>query len=272
MMISRRNLCVGGLAVAGTSAVTPALADDAYALAGRTMSPIQKLMRIRSSEPGRRTFWWYSGQLLGRIGDTPLQPLFSILGASQAVAKWQDDGRISYEMIEAGYYGNPATGEIADTPIENPLTGQLVQPEHYLSPQKNTFTPELAVLPSTPVTPDQGAFEGRITPPDEKGDRIWMAERLTGILYETPQRPHRIFNSLANFEASRSDVYGSGGFVPATMQYTTLNSFRPWMSMGDAEGNIMTRLNAVKLDHWSGIDAALSARIEKDHPGVFGDA
>lgn len=272
MMVSRRNLCRGGLAVVATSAVTPAIANDAYGLAERTLTPLQKLVRIRNSEAGRRTFWWYSGQLLGRIGDTPLVPLFSVVGASQTTATWQDDGSISYQMIEAGYYGNLATGEIADSPIENPLTGEPVQPVHYLSPQTNTFTADLAVLPSTPVPSDRGAFEGRITPPDEKGDRIWMAERLTGILYKTPQRSYRVFNSLANFEASRSDVYRSGGFVPATMQYTTLNSFRPWMNMGDAQGNIMSRLNALKCDRWSDVGTDLCARIEKDHPGVFGDA
>ena len=278
MIVTRRKLVAGGLAAAGATVIHPALAHQAGSGAGVragagaecALTPLQKFMRIRSSQAGRRTFWSYSGQLLGQIGDTPLQPLFSIIGASQTIAQWQEDGTILYEMVEAGYYGNVESGEIADNPLTNILTGEPVQPEHYLSPQKNTFTADLTVLPSAPVPADLGSFEGKITPPDEKGDRIWMAERLTGMLYETPQRARRVFNSLANFEASIADVCGQGEFVPATMQYTTLNSFRPWMNMGDAAGNIMSRLNAVKCEQWSDVDAALRARIEADHPGVFG--
>jgi hypothetical protein len=272
MIITRRKLVAGGLAVVGTSVINPVFAREESPLAGCEMSPLQKFLRIRSSEAGRRTFWSYSGQLLGRVGDTPLRPLFSIIGASQTIANWQDDGTIAYEMVEAGYYGNVETGEIADDPVKNPLTGELVQPEGYLSRQKITFTDELKVFPNPPFPSEQGAFNGSITPPDEKGDRIWMAERLLGMLNETAERSRRVFNSMANFEASRSDVCGPGGFVPATMQYTTLNSFRPWMNMGDAAGNIMSRLNAVKLDHWSDVNAVLRARIETDHSGAFGDA
>jgi hypothetical protein len=43
------------------------------------------------------------------------------------------------------------------------------------------------------------------------------------------------------------------------------------MNMGSAQGDVIMRLNAIKLANWSGVDAALRARIESDHPGVFHD-
>jgi len=283
VIASRRTVVTSGISALGIGALAPALSPAlSPALAhgnpqsSRSLSPLEKFMRIRCSAPGMRTFWWYSGQLLGRIGDTAMRPLFSIVGASQTQAQWQDDGTIAYTMVEAGYYGDLSNGApngvIADAPVVNALTGQMVQPEAYLSPQNLVFTPSLEVRPSAPVAPQAGEFAGTITPPDEKDDRVWMAERLFGMLYETPTRKRRVFNSLANFEASRADVHGSGTFVPATMQYTTINSFRPWMNMGDAAGNITSRLNAVKLASWLDVPDGLRLRIDADHPGVFSDA
>ena len=266
MIAARREILLGGAALGAVTAFPSKLA--AYS----ELTALQKFIRIRCSEVGRRTFWWYNGQLLGRVGDTALRPLFSIAGVSQTIGTWREDGSLGYEMVEAGYYGDPETGEIADAPIVNPLTGELVKVEHYLSPQKLTFTPDLKVLPSQPVPPEVGKFQGTITPPDNKGDRIWMAERLLGQLYPTAARGARVFNSLANFEASVAEVERDAGFVPATMQYTTFNSFRPWMNMGDAHGNISSRLNALKLDSWQDVPADLRARVEGDHPGVFSDA
>lgn len=271
MMARRRDIVKGAMLLTSALMCGPQAAAGAAARPTKALTPLQKFIRIRCSEAGRRTTWWYSGQLLGRIGDTALRPLFSIIGASQTLGHWQDDGSFRYEMVEAGYYGDPDTGEIADGPIANPLTGELVLPQHYLSPQTLVFTPDLKVIPERAVSPDVGAFSGTVTPPDEKGNRIWMAERLMGQLYATAERGNRVFNSLANFEASLTDVNAGHGFVPASMQYTTFNSFRPWMVMNDAVGNISSRLNALKLDRWSGIHPALRDRIKADHPGVFVD-
>lgn len=274
-MLERRQVLSSALAIGGaigSASLCGPLAAAPRARSAAGLTPLQKFVRIRCSAAGRRTTWWYSGQLLGRVGNAPLQPLFSIVGASQTIGKWRDDGSFSYEMIEAGYYGALDPAAIADAPIINPLTGELVKAQHYLSPQKIRFTPALKVEFDQPVLAQAGRFSGTITPPDEKGDRIWMAEHLLGELYATPDRPSRVSNSMANFEASLSAVLAGGAFVPATMQYTTFNSFRPWMNMGAAQGSICSRLNAVKLDSWKRVPAALRSRIATDHPGVFFDA
>jgi hypothetical protein len=50
------------------------------------------------------------------------------------------------------------------------------------------------------------------------------------------------------------------------MEYTTLNSFRSWMEMGDVAGTISMRLNGVKLPDVNQIDRQLFDRIQRDHP------
>ena len=177
-----------------------------------------------------------------------------------------------YDLIEAGYYGDLETGEIIDGDALNPLTGEMIRPAHYLSPQKLVFTTELTVEPAgAPLPPDLG-FRGRITRPDCKRGRIWMSEELyVDAPAHQGEAARRISNSLANFEASLSDVAAQSGFVPATFEYTTLNSYRPWMNMGDARGSVVMRLNAVKLETLEEAPAPLRARIIADHPGQFVD-
>ncbi len=270
MKMDRRKAMAGGLALASIASSPGAWAHP-HIRARSDLSALQKFVRIRSSEAGRKTFWWYTGQVLARVGDTPLRPILTQVGASQTIGEWLEDGSFLYRMTEAGYYDDLKTGGIADAPITNPLTGEPMTVQHYLSSQTIIFTPDLKVQPETPLPDSAGVFEGTITAPDEKGDRIWMAERLLAMLHGTPTRSRRVVNSLANFEASRADVESSAGFVPATMQYTTMNSFRPWMNMGDRPGHISSRLNGLKLDRWSGVEAGLRARVENDHPGVFSD-
>ncbi|WP_416906996.1 MAG: DUF1838 family protein [Polymorphobacter sp.] len=263
MKVSRRTLLAA-----------PALLAMPRALraAETGLSPLETFLRIRCSPPETRTFWWYSGQMLARLTGEPARTMVSVIGVSHSQITRRPDGRIGYKLLEAGYYGHPdqrGVEAIADGPIANVLTGAPMTPEHYLSPQAIIFTPELAVLPDLPTLPPGLDYTGRITPPDIKAGRVWMAEELfvkAPPARSAPENGPRIANSLANFEAALDDVTSAAEFVPATMQYTTLNSFRPWMNMGTASGAIMMRLNAVKLPSFDAVPEDLRARILRDHP------
>lgn len=268
MIMSRRILLAGAAGLASITAT--GVAKTARHKPAR-LSDLEVLTRIRCRPPGHRTFWWYSGQMLGRRSGEAIRPLVTVVGASQSEITINADGSIAYDMVEAGYYGDIATGSIADKPIVNALTGEMMQPEHYLSPQKIRFLPDLTVQPVIASLPPGLDYRGQITRPDVKGDVVWMAEELFVSLAPTTTGNARISNSLANFQARAADIFSDKAFVPATMQYTTINSLRSWMNMGDTQGDIVMRLNAIKLAHWSGVEPALRARIQRDHPGVFHD-
>jgi len=265
MTLSRRTLL----------AAAPALAAFSRPARAAGLSPLETFVRIRCSPQGMRTWWWYSGHMLARLTGAPMRPLVSVIGVSHSRITRRPDGSIGYSLLEAGYYGDPAKRGmegIADGPIPNALTGAPMTPAPYLSPQSVLFTPDLAVVPDLPALPPGLDYKGRITPPDIKLGRVWMAEEL---FIKAPPAPGasengpRVLNSLANFEAALEDVTSNREFVPATMQYTTLNSFRPWMNMGTASGAIMMRLNGVKLASFEAVPAALRARILADHPGFL---
>jgi hypothetical protein len=251
-MIRRRTLLAAGLALP----LVPARAAS-------PRSALETFLRLRCSPEGQSTFWSYSGHMLARREGEPMRPLLSVIGASRSRITRQSDGSVVYSLIEAGYYGPPdIAGGIADGPIPNALTGEPMTPEHYLSPQTIRFTPDLKVLPEMGAVPPGLDYRGRITPPDIKGGRLWMAEEL---FIKIPGKSPKVLNSLANFEASVEDLQSSADFVPASMQYTTLNNFRPWMNMGAERGEIMMRLNGLKLQRWDQVPEALRQRIEADH-------
>ena len=265
MILNRRTI------LSATAAISAASAAKSLPPGGPTLSDLALFARIRCQPAGRRTFWWYTGQMLARRTGEALHVLVSVVGASQSQITVNPDGSISYALTEAGYYGDPATGKIADQPIINVLTGEMIRPEHYLSPQKLRFLPDLTVLPESVNLPPGLDYRGHITRPDRKGDFVWMAEELFVAQPATPTRGARISNSLANFQVQATHLYSDMAFVPATMQYTTVNSLRPWMNMAKTPGDVVMRLNAIKLAHWSDVDAAVRTRIEHDHPGVFHD-
>lgn len=267
MTMTRRSIFTAAAGLAGAAGASAGLLTNKPS----ALSDLALFTRIRCQPPGRRTFWWYSGLMLARRTGEALRPFVTVVGASQSDIIVNPDGSIIYSLIEAGYYGDIATDKIADKRIVNALTGEMVQPEHYLSPQKLRFLPDLSVRPEMANLPPGLEYHGRITPPDRKGDVIWMAEELFVSQPASAKRGVRISNSLANFQARATDLYSDKPFVPATMQYTTVNSLRPWMNMGATPGDVVMRLNAIKLANWSGVDEALRARIEHDHPGVFRD-
>lgn len=265
---SRRGLLASALAGAALMPIAaPARTYETDPLGG--LSALDAFKRIRCAPEGERAYWWYSGHLLGRVEGQPGMPLLRVVGLSYSRTERGPDGSWRYRLTEAGYYGNHETGEIRDEWV-NPLNGKTVQAVHYRSPQTLLFRPDMSIVPDMKTLPPGLDFTGRITRPDIKHGRIWMAEELFVKLPQRGDGPVRTANSLANFEASLADMISPAlDFVPATMEYTTINSFRPWMEMGDTPGTISMRLNGMKMQNLEGAPADLVARIAAEHEGFF---
>lgn len=276
MTFSRRTLLATGL---GAVAVLPfAIGRGQSGIDGfpavssfDDLSPLDIFVRMRCSPPGETTTWWYSGHMLGRVGDNVAKPFLSIIGVGQSKAKYLPNGDIRYSLIEAGYYGDPDTGEIVDGEMASRLIDEPITPQHYLSPQTLLFQQDRVILPQGDNLPPGLDFTGRMIGPDVKADRVWMGEELFVKVSGQDDRPARVLTSLANFQAAVSDVCAGGMFVPASFEYTTWNSFRSWMNVGEQTGSVMSRLNSVKLPDWGGLPEALRERIQADHPGAFFD-
>lgn len=271
---SRRNLLLSGLSVTAVAPLmmsfgTPNNAGFAPVSSLNDLSPLECFTRLRCSQPGNTTTWWYSGHMLGKVDGEAAVPILSVIGASQSTIEYLDNNVVRYSLIEAGYYGDPDTGVIAEGALTNRLTGGQMSPEHYLSPQSLDFLPDRTIKPASAKLPPGLDYNGRIIGPDIKAGRVWMAEELFVKIAPQGNKSVRILTSMANFEGKSEDIIAGGSFIPASFEYTTWNSFRPWMNMGDAKGAIMMRLNSTKLADWSGLPPMLRERIQSDHPGAF---
>jgi hypothetical protein len=218
---------------------------------------------MRCATEGRPVWWWLSGHILGRLQGDAMRPVFSVQVVNRSRMIRHSDGSWTYAMVEAGYYGSARDSRIVDGKMVNELTGEMIVPEHFFERLQLRFTPDLAVAFAGSQLPQGSSYQGRILAPDVKGDRIWMAEELLARIPPPAGKPPIILNSLATFEASISDL--EAPFMPASMQYTTINSFRPWMNMGNQIGDLAMRLNGVKLASWAEVPEPLRRRIVADH-------
>ena len=109
------------------------------------------------------------------------------------------------------------------------------------------------------------------------GDRIWVHEDL---IAHYPNKPAATFAdpreyngqmleaaSLATWCARVSDLQDSrNAFVPATLSYQTMGSWRPFMKMGDTPGVISWRMFGSKVETLHEVPAALRQRVLREYP------
>jgi len=91
--------------------------------------------------------------------------------------------------------------------------------------------------------------------------------------YEDPREycgPFRTATSLATFASPLTDVLDTEqSFTPCNLSYTTVNSWRPWMLMGDTPGTITWRLMGRKLRSPTEIGEPLLSWLKQDHPDLL---
>ncbi len=244
------------------------------------LNPLDALVRTRSRQDNVPVVWHYQGTFFGKLHNEKTVPLLYIEGASISRAAKQPDNTYNWELKEVGYFHDIDSHALLTT-WKNPLNGAIVTPQHYKSSQRaallyigeNGFSPII----DKPL-PDL-EFQGDLSGPDLLKDRVCFYEdlylkmpevaRSNPVPGETNQKI-RTQTSLATWEASLSDLTNLDlDFVPSTLHYSTLGSWKPWMEMGDEKGVISWRLVGVKHKSPYTLPKRLFARINQDHMGFF---
>jgi hypothetical protein len=264
-MLGRRGVIGAGLAVGLLSGLGKAqsgastLTDD--------------FVRVRCSQPGRWGVWVYRGVLIGKVEGERAHKLLHVEGMSYNKAVRQETGGYEYHLDEAGYYCDLVTGEPVSEAV-NPMNGKTVKVQHYRSPQRYIFKD--GQVQSTNVLPPGTEFVGEITQPTVIGNRVFVGEdifaKVPAAAAENgaPARPLQVATSMVMFSAALEDLQTqSDRWVPAEATYNTMNTFRPWLEMGDTPGVMNMRLEMVKFQDERGAPEWLRTRIAKDHPDFF---
>ncbi|MCB2106874.1 MAG: DUF1838 family protein [Rhodobacteraceae bacterium] len=275
--ISRRTAMLSGAAVVGTAGL------DNGALAATPLPEKVKLYaRARGAPNGQLGMSWYSGRFWGKRAQQAAKLFFRVDGFSFGRMSFGDDGSLTQNMVEVGFWLDPQTGEPADDWI-NPYNGLACKPQHYKSSQSLTFDRNGNATRENP--PPGMQFRGQITEPVVNGDYVWIGEDL---IVETV-RPRRDTNadgsaidpstilppimtatSLVTFTVRLADVAAPDSeWLPSTMNFQTMGNWYPWMRMGYETGQCMFQLQGRKVRGLEEIPPRLRKLIDERRPGFL---
>jgi len=232
-------------------------------------------VRLRGAPRAQPALWWFAGTLWGKRTLDAAVPLFAVEGCSFNRLALEADGGVRMDMIEIGFWLDPATRAPADR-WRNPMNGLDCAPVHFMGPQALRFDAAGEGRPANPVPPGT-EFQGRITPPVVSGDSVWVGETL---IVKGPARPNPggeplasglpVFTatSLDTYQASRGDLAaGALAWLPATRSYQTLGSWYPWMRMGHEAGGISFQMVGRKLRSVDELPPDLRRLVDERNPG-----
>lgn len=245
----------------------PAAADstDADALA---LDTLQTHVRMRAHPDGRPAYWWYSGTFYGQISGQRTVPLLAIEGISINRCTPDGDRAFAYSLREAGWFKDLASGQVLDEWL-NPLNGRKATPKHYYSPQSTRFE-NAAVKPVLTTAMPGLDYVGYLGVPQRFGSSVWSSEELLVRTADPATGAARVQTSLLTLHSNAADLRKPASrFVPATMAYQTLASWRPWMDMRDVPGVISWRLFGRKVATVAELPPSIVARTRKQHPQLF---
>lgn len=273
--MNRRELwpILGGGAL-GAAVLTPALAAAADADAGvgaagaADLDTLETHVRMRAHPDGRPLYWAYAGVFYGQISGQRTVPLLGVEGISINRCTPAGAGIYAYSLREAGWFKDLATGQVLDDWL-NPLTGRVVKPKHYYSPQRQRFTG----AKTEPVLdkPFPGLeWTGYLGAPQRFAGSVWSSEELLVRTTNPDTGAARVQTSLLTLHATAADLARNPKrVVPTTMAYQTLASWIPWMDMRDIPGVISWRLFGKKVERVADLPQELVARTRAQHPAWF---
>ncbi|GAA2434130.1 DUF1838 domain-containing protein [Streptomyces pulveraceus] len=214
---------------------------------------LRSFARTRASLDGEEVTYWWSGDVYSWAPDEPYQRVFGFEGLNVArLVQDAEAGPDAYQLLtrEAAFYLDPATREILETWQDLPVVHVWNDPAN----QKWRPFP----IPTT-----------------ELGGQVCFSLEIP-LAYPSPlpvaQYPvHSAGDTyraleLFQFFADRADLAGSAPGVPATMSWTRMSPWLPWMARGQAPGGLTFHCRGRKLGSYAEVPERTRAHIAAHHP------
>jgi hypothetical protein len=269
-MLSRRStfMGLGALAAApasgGARAALPATleADNPNHLALLQ----RKLLFSTVDEP---LIWWIRGPKYGSINGeiTPLWRLNVVLFKD---VEHQEDGRFDVRSMEIVYKTDIETDELLSE-WRNPYNGEVYEEVPLImGPVTRGFTS------TGPVS--QSALPGaeiqrktKLGPAEIAGDDVWLMTDAQVLVDREGQSTFRA-NDLSTYHGSVSDILNPNlTSAPGTMTVHIIQSWHPWMNMGDQPGTLVTRISGAKCFDIDDMHPRLRTMVRDIHPDIAKD-
>jgi hypothetical protein len=199
---------------------------------------LNALMRVRGALDDRLVIGYVTGRYYGVVDGNPT-PLFGVAAATFSRYRPLPGGGYEYASHEQACFTDLATGQRLEEWV-NPLNGKLVKPAVVQSqPSWRIINPDLTFRGREPDPPGV-TFDQRILPPEvQVGDVVFTEQGKFAGTAPGATRPFR-YAEAVSMRARIVDLVGSNSpSVPNTSAYTSISSWRPWMQMGDAPGEMI---------------------------------
>lgn len=203
-------------------------------------------MRVRGDVSGKEAVYHWTGKVYSMIPGEQRKELFHFEGFSVARLVEVENG---WQMLtrEAAFYSDPRTGEILET-WQNPFTKKDVPVvQVWNDPVNQQFD----------FTDEEVAFISKFLPSVDMGDQlVFYMDIFPFYPSALPRKDYAQF--------SQSDTYQAAEFfqffvdkaellnetlssVPATISWTRISPWMPFMRMGDKPGNLVFVCRGSKL-------------------------
>ncbi|WP_405706602.1 DUF1838 domain-containing protein [Streptomyces xanthophaeus] len=218
------------------------------------MTPAELLhafARTRASLDGREVTYWWSGDVWSWGPGEPYRRLFGFEGLNVArlVTDGEGDG---YQLLtrEAAFYLDPLTREILETWEDEPVVHVWNDPAN----QKWRPFP-------VPVT--------------DLGEQVCFSLEIP-LAYPSPLPVEEFPQNSADdtyralelfqFYAPATVLTTDADSVPATMSWTRMSPWLPWMARGQQPGGLTFHCRGRKLDSYAEVPVRTRAYIAAHHP------
>ncbi len=264
------------LGVASTAAALAPLSDGRAETApgpiDRPARPVGDAQRVHRklaySMDSTLTFTWLRGVRYAAV-DNVLRPLWTMHLGTMFRTRDLANG-YAVTAATTTFYTDLETGRLLKT-VQNPITGKTVE-VRYFPPTPQT----LVYGRSGPPLPDAGPLAG-LENHVETGP-AWIDGETISVLgdhlaYSRERGPSAIrVNDLSTFIGLATDVENPHlPNPPSTMIFNDLNTWPPWLQMGDAPGAYFSRAWGRKAFAYDAMPGVWRALMRTEYPAIDAD-
>ncbi len=230
-------------------------------------------LRLIGSLTPRTLYSWFSGHLWGIVPGEAPKALTTLQGLAKS--NWDVDGELlTKQSFDLGFFGDLENGELLQT-WTNPYTNEKVKPFPFMygGGPKTSYGPngklqgdKVEAYPNTWV---------------RSGNQVWLDE-YGSFQFKNPLQPEEwphssageelLFGSSTTYSANADELFDKEATTCGnTFFWTAINSWEPWMRMGQRPGFVMWRATGRKIFDVAEIPDAIKAYVAKVQPNYFED-
>lgn len=234
---------------------------------------VRTYIKLIGSTESAVVYTWFTGHLWIIVPSRPPAPLVSFQGLAKNIWAKESNGVVTQQNFDVGFFGAADGGGAIDE-VENPLTGEIVNPYHYMyggGIQRYSDQGKLVGNEVTPIRPNWIV----------SGDMIWVDESRSASALnpiEPASWPRESageqvhFGSATSLVANASELLDpSRSSVPYTLFWSSIGSWEPWLHMGASPGYIMWRAVGRKLADLSEASEEIRAYVREVQPNYLAD-